>query len=159
MNRQIHLALIIAFFCNNLARAIPIIKLQSHSGRLPVLLRSRCFPDNCLQTTSTSTAMGNTDASLPPEDGAEDRIMLLPPTYHDREDDGINRSDGVVKLGKILRTSEKTAGTMSKYRKWITKEMALTERHGKSKSIYIQYMLLYIHIYLYTYIWQSWHDI
>jgi hypothetical protein len=81
--------------------------------------------------------MGNYE-HLPSDYGAEDQIMLLPRPYHDRDDYPAARSDGIIRLNKILPASGKAAGTMSKYRKWIAKEMALsTESHRKSKSIYV----------------------
>ncbi|KAL7920596.1 hypothetical protein ACQKWADRAFT_155375 [Trichoderma austrokoningii] len=93
-------------------------------------------------------AMGNTE-NLPPEYEAAYHIMLLPPSYHDRDDDATYRSDGAVKPGKSL-PSGKTAGAISKYWRWLAEEMALsTERHGKSKSIHACMS------YVYTYIWQS----
>lgn len=82
--------------------------------------------------------MGNIDQDLPPNYGAEDQIMLLPPPYHGRDNYPTARSDGVVRLNSILPASGKASGTISKYRKWIAKEVASsTERHGKSKSIYL----------------------
>lgn len=78
--------------------------------------------------------MSNTDEDLPPDYGAEDQIMLLPPPYHRRHDDPTARSDGVVRLNNILPVSGKASGTISKYWRWIAEEVASsTERHGRSK--------------------------
>lgn len=78
--------------------------------------------------------MSNTDEDLPPDYGAEDQIILLPPPYHRRHDDPTARSDGVVRLNNILPVSGKASGTISKYWRWIAEEVASsTERHGRSK--------------------------
>ncbi|KAL9481037.1 hypothetical protein ACSS6W_005823 [Trichoderma asperelloides] len=80
--------------------------------------------------------MGNTDEHLPPMYEAEDQIMLLPPPYHDRDDCPAARSNGVIRVNNILPTSGKASGTMSRYWKWIAKEVALsTERHGKNSDM------------------------
>ncbi|KAL6901123.1 hypothetical protein GGI43DRAFT_369084 [Trichoderma evansii] len=80
--------------------------------------------------------MGNTTEYLPPSYGAEDQIMLLPPPYHGRDDYPAARSDGIVGLDSILSASGKTSGTISKYWKWIAKEVASsTERHGKNSDM------------------------
>lgn len=81
--------------------------------------------------------MGNINEYLPPNYGAEDEVLLLPPPYHDRDDYPTARSDGAVRSNNIVPASGRTSGTISKYWKWIAKEVASsTERHGKSKSIY-----------------------
>ncbi|UKZ89653.1 uncharacterized protein TrAFT101_004697 [Trichoderma asperellum] len=80
--------------------------------------------------------MENTDEHLPPMYEAEDQIMLLPPPYHGRDDCPAARSDGVIRVNNILPASGKASGTMSRYWKWIAKEVASsTERHGKNSDM------------------------
>ncbi|KAL7895558.1 hypothetical protein HDV63DRAFT_406488 [Trichoderma sp. SZMC 28014] len=80
--------------------------------------------------------MGKTDEGLPPNHGAEDQVMLLPPPYHGRNDDLPTRNDGVVGLNKVPLVSGKASGAISKYWKWIAEEVASsTERHGKNSDM------------------------